>query len=694
MKKFYILFVGLLMSAAMFAEPLANDTVKNFTLDEVTVTSLYRSNTTDMDELKADVINHINVGQEPSHMFKTMPSIYARSDNGTEFGYGYYYIRGLDQTRINVTLDGMPWNEGEDFGTYFANSPDLMASMHSAKVERGTSSKTNGVSAAAGNVNLESVNLRQDTISYVQGMYGGDDTYKASVVYNMGLKKGFGLHLKATTSHTDGYRRNSWNNSHAFTTKFGYYFNDRHSIDVLSINGYHSNCQGWIGSTKAELDNDVRANGNTKEETDNWFQTVNKIQYKGWLTDNTLLSASVYLQYQNGSYRFDLDNYMTRVVSDPTWVPYGAIYDYGLTHYLYGGNVVARSTVGVFDIYGGVNAYGFQREHFMDERNTKHLKNVGTDEYYNNIGYKTDVNAFVGTTAHLGNWTLGANLQYRHVDFSYTDKTDNKHLTSRDMGTNWNFVNGGIDITYNINKNHHVYAKLAVSNREPMRSDMFDGNEHIAADTIVKYGLATTKPELVHDVELGWEGKGSIFKANVNLYYMHFKNELILNGNLGLNGLPGHVNADNSFRTGAEVSFDVEPVKGLHLVNSTSYAYGKVNKANVCNNATHIFFPAWTLFQDIHYDTKVGDVAVTVGANYDLRSKIYLDLDNQYSLPTNMALNVYGSLTFRDRIELSLHLNNITNHVNYSYGSVNGNGNILYVQESKFNCFGNVKFYF
>lgn len=694
MKKFYILFVGLLMSAAMFAEPLANDTVKNFTLDEVTVTSLYRSNTTDMDELKADVINHINVGQEPSHMFKTMPSIYARSDNGTEFGYGYYYIRGLDQTRINVTLDGMPWNEGEDFGTYFANSPDLMASMHSAKVERGTSSKTNGVSAAAGNVNLESVNLRQDTISYVQGMYGGDDTYKASVVYNMGLKKGFGLHLKATTSHTDGYRRNSWNNSHAFTTKFGYYFNDRHSIDVLSINGYHSNCQGWIGSTKAELDNDVRANGNTKEETDNWFQTVNKIQYKGWLTDNTLLSASVYLQYQNGSYRFDLDNYMTRVVSDPTWVPYGAIYDYGLTHYLYGGNVVARSTVGVFDIYGGVNAYGFQREHFMDERNTKHLKNVGTDEYYNNIGYKTDVNAFVGTTAHLGNWTLGANLQYRHVDFSYTDKTDNKHLTSRDMGTNWNFVNGGIDITYNINKNHHVYAKLAVSNREPMRSDMFDGNEHIAADTIVKYGLATTKPELVHDVELGWEGKGSIFKANVNLYYMHFKNELILNGNLGLNGLPGHVNADNSFRTGAEVSFDVEPVKGLHLVNSTSYAYGKVNKANVCNNATHIFFPAWTLFQDIHYDTKVGDVAVTVGANYDLRSKIYLDLDNQYSLPTNMALNVYGSLTFRDRIELSLHLNNITNHVNYSYGSVNGNGDILYVQESKFNCLGSVKFYF
>jgi iron complex outermembrane receptor protein len=331
----------------------------------------------------------------------------------------------------------------------------------------------------------------------------------------------------------------------------------------------------------------------------------------------------------------------------------------------------------------------------MDERNKSHWKNVDVSEYYDNIGYKTDINAFAGTTAHLGNWTLGANLQYRHVDFSYTDKMNNVHLSSGDMKTNWNFVNGGIDIMYNINKNHHVYAKLAVSNREPMRSDMFGGDECIYPDSLGNIKLTNElKSELVHDVELGWEGKGSIFKANVNLYYMHFKNELILNGNLGLNGLPGHVNADNSFRTGAEVSFDVEPVKGLHLVNSTSYAYGKVNKANVCNNATHIFFPAWTLFQDIHYDTKVGDVAVTVGANYDLRSKIYLDLDNQYSLPTNMALNVYGSLTFRDRIELSLHLNNITNHVNYSYGSVNGNGDILYVQESKFNCLGSVKFYF
>ena len=96
-----------------------------------------------------------------------MPSIYSTNDNGTEFGYGYFRIRGLDQTRINVTLDGCPWNEAEDYGSYFANSPDLMSSMHSIKVDKGTSSSYNGIAGVAGGISLESVNLYRDTTSYL-----------------------------------------------------------------------------------------------------------------------------------------------------------------------------------------------------------------------------------------------------------------------------------------------------------------------------------------------------------------------------------------------------------------------------------------------------------------------------------------------------------------------------------------------
>lgn len=689
MRKYYVFLLLTMISIYSYAISSADaDSIsKYFNLDEVSVTSVYRSATSDMDVLSTVDLVESNVGQEPSHMFKSMPSIYARGDNGTEYGYGYYYIRGLDQTRINVTLDGMPWNEAEDFGTYFANSPDLMASIHSVKVERGTSSRTIGISASAGNITLESVDLKRDTVSYANAMYGSCGTYKAGVVYNMGLKNGFGLHLKATTLHTDGYRDNSFNTSHALTAKFGYYFNNYHWLDILSINGYHTNGQGWIGSTLDELKLNQYANGNTAKESDNWIQSVNRVQYNGWLTENTLLSVSAYLQYQTGSYRFDLDNYMNRVVCDNTWVPYGAIYDYGLTHYLYGGNAVVKSMFDNFDIHGGVNAYKFQREHFMDDRNKAKTENIDPSEYYDNFGYKTDINIFAGGTYRYKDLSIGANLQYRYVRFSYKDVLNNFVLSASDLGTVWNFGNGGIDINYQFNKNHNIYATLAVSNREPMRSDMFGGNEFYP-DTIL-----TTTPELVHDVELGWEGKGSFYKANVNLYYMHFKNELVLNGQYNVNGLPLHENAKQSFRTGVEVSFDIMPIDGLHIVNSTSYAYGKV-ESETYKNKTHVYFPTLTLNQDIHYGKKIGVTEFTIGADYNFRSKIYIDLDNNYSLPANMSLNAYANIKLWDRIEFQLKLTNLTGHTNYSYGSVNGNGDILYVQEAKFGGLGSLKVYF
>ena len=128
-------------------------------LDEVVISLFYQSSTTLSSEVNQQDIVKVNYGQEPSHVFSKMPSIISLNDNGTEYGYGYYRIRGLDQTRINVTLDGCPWNEAEDYGSYFANSPDLMSSMKSIRVERGAGSSYNGIAGVAGGIVLESVNI-------------------------------------------------------------------------------------------------------------------------------------------------------------------------------------------------------------------------------------------------------------------------------------------------------------------------------------------------------------------------------------------------------------------------------------------------------------------------------------------------------------------------------------------------------
>ena len=675
MKKILYLFIALLMSASIYAENFESTIDSTINLSEVSVTSLYRNNVNTGYLITHDKLVSDNHGQEPSHVFSFMPNIFSMSDNGTEFGYGYFRIRGLDQTRINVTLDGMPWNEAEDYGTYFANSPDLMSSLHSIKVERGTSSSNNGTASSGGSINLESIDLLKDTISYAYVGGGSYKTYKTSIIYNSGLfKNHHALHVKATQQQTDGFKDNSFNNSQAFTIKYGYFFNDRHNIEVLSLNGRHRNCQGWLGNTMDELKANKHANGNIKTEDDEWIQTINKIQYKGQLRDNVILTASTYLQYQNGWYNMDLDNYMNRMV-DPAWIPTNILYSYGLTHYLYGGNVATKIYLDNLSITAGANAYAYDRNHFMAD----HGKNIPDIEYYDNTGHKNDVNAFLSASYTLGKFNIGANAQYRHVDFRY--HTAYYEFDRFAYDTNWNFINWGANVEYNFTNNMKAYARYSEVSREPTRTDMFGGNEYFTGN------ITTNKAERSHDVEVGYEVRSNKVKANVNLYYMAFTNERVLNGQYGLNGLPLHDTADKSYRMGIEGTVDWNFWKGFHYIMNGSLSKNKID-TETFNNKTHILTPAVTFNNEINYDG--GNW--TVGLNNKYRSNMYIDQANNYKVPYYLTFNIRGSYRYK-KAEFGLYVNNILNRTNY-YNAAEGATGLLWFREGGTNVFADVKYYF
>ena len=675
MKKILYLLIALLMSTTINAENFDSTVDSTINLNEVSVTSLYRNNVNTGYLITHDKLVSDNHGQEPSHVFSFMPNIFSMSDNGTEFGYGYFRIRGLDQTRINVTLDGMPWNEAEDYGTYFANSPDLMSSLHSIKVERGTSSSNNGTASSGGSINLESIDLLKDTISYAYVGGGSYKTYKTSIIYNSGLfKKHHALHVKATQQQTDGFKDNSFNNSQAFTIKYGYFFNDRHNIEVLSVNGRHRNGQGWLGNTMDELKANKHANGNIKTEDDEWIQTINKIQYKGQLRDNVILTASTYLQYQNGWYNMDLDNYMNRMV-DPAWIPTNILYSYGLTHYLYGGNVATKIYLDNLSITAGANAYAYDRNHFMAD----HGKNIPAIEYYDNTGHKNDVNAFLSASYTLGKFNIGANVQYRHVDFRY--HTAYYEFDRFAYDTNWNFINWGANVEYNFTNNMKAYARYSEVSREPTRTDMFGGNEYFTGN------ITTNKAERSHDVEVGYEVRSNKVKANVNLYYMAFTNERVLNGQYGLNGLPLHDTADKSYRMGVEGTVDWNFWKGFHYVMNGSLSKNKID-TETFNNKTHILTPAVTFNNEINYD---GGNWI-VGLNNKYRSNMYIDQANNYKVPYYLTFNIRGSYRYK-KAEFGLYVNNILNRTNY-YNAAEGATGLLWFREGGTNVFADVKYYF
>ena len=649
-------------------------------LNEVTVSGLFRNSVNVGYLIPHKTLIAENHGQEPSHLFANLPNIFSMNDNGTDFGYGYFRIRGLDQTRINVTLDGMPWNEAEDYGTYFANSPDLMSSLHSIKVERGTSSTNNGTASSGGSINLESINLLEDTTSYAYVGVGSWNTYKTSIIYNSGLfSKHHAIHVKATQQQTDGFKDYGFNNSQAFTVKYGYFFNDKHQIDFLSLNGRHRNGQGWLGNTKSELAENKHANGNVKEDDDEWFQSINKIQYKAKFSDKIFFTASTYLQYQKGWYNMDLDNYMIRMV-DPAWEQTEIRYSYGLKHYLYGVNAASKFYLDNLTITVGTNLYEYQREHYMDDRLEKNFYRVGTSDYYDNTGYKTDWNTFLALNYTLNKFNFGANVQYRYVDFRYDEKVPNNNYDWR-MVDKWNFINWGANVEYNFDKTSKVYVRYSQANREPTRTDMFGGNEFFPGD------VTTTQAERSYDIETGYEINTKKIKANLNLYYMKFSHERVLNGEYGLNGLPLHDTADKSYRMGVEGSMDWNFWKGFHYATNLSLSKNKIDTPTF-NDKTHILTPSFTFNNDIYYEMDNWKA----GINNQYHTKMYIDQDNQYEIPEYLTFNLYGSYRYK-QVEFGARVNNVFNKTNY-YNAAMGATELLWFRNGGTNFFVDAKYYF
>lgn len=685
MKKIFTMLMAMMVSVVMFgqAEYANTDTTKTYELDATSVVSFFRNSVNVGSLVKGEDIIEKNYGQEPSHIFNSMPSIFSMTDNGTEFGYGYYRIRGLDQTRINVTLDGMPWNEAEDFGSYFANSPDLLSSMHSVKVEKGTSANNTGTAGTAGGINLESIDLIRDTVSYAYVGAGSYETFKTTVVYNSGLINGhWGIHTKATMQSTEGYRDYAFNRSQAFTVKAGYFFNERHSIDFLSMNGQHRNGQAWLGNTMEEINTNPRCNGNTVYEPDLWIQSVNKIQYKGWLNDNILLTASTYLQFQTGDYAFDLDNYMRRM-DDPAFPTTGIVYDYGLTHYLYGGNIMGKFYLNNWTLTAGTNIYHFQRRHFMDDSLLKNMYNVPVEEYYDNIGHKNDVEVFANALYHIGKFSVSGNIQYRYVDFNYKDNLNSSIIYDKKaMGTVWNFTNCGMNMEYEFNRANKTYLRYGLSHREPTRTDMFGGNEYFSGE------ITSAVPEVANDIELGHVLTTDKVDFNANAFIMLFKNERVLNGEFGLNGLPCHESAKESIRTGVEMTLDYQPITGFHTILNGSYSFNQV-KSETYGTKRHILTPAVTLDFDINYSRK----GFLAGFNTNYHSKMFVDMGNDFTLPDFLTLNLYGSYRIKD-VEIGARLNNFTNRRNFNNGAVGAGNTMLYFPTAGINGLVNLKYFF
>ncbi len=634
-------------------------------LQEVVVTyQANKSTPITFQNISAKELELKSTGQEPSFIISETPSITNYSDSGNSQGYSYFRLRGIDQTRINMTLDGVPLNEPEDQGAYFSNYPDIFNSVRKIQIQRGVGTSKNGVASYGGSVQLFSPNLNDSTKTTIGLGYGSYNSLRLFGEYNSGIKDKKALYVRASHIYSDGYKYNSSNNSQSiFISAASFSDNSTWRLNLLA--GQQQNEMAWLGVSDSLINIDRRLNANSNQEKDKFTQYLIQIQNKWQINQSSFLQSSIYYTYLRGNYDFDFNNFLGL---PPTEELYNYAFQSNLvgffSNYTYSKNRLNWTT--------GFHGNVYNRQHEGSERTLGQL--------YQNTGYKNEISVFTKADFTYEWITFFGDIQYRNVNFDYKGSVDFDEIE-------WQFINPKGGMSAQVNRNSSLYYSLGYTGREPTRNDMFGGNDDLLADSLGTSILWNTNPEYVLNHELGFRYQKSKLDFNLNLYYMDFKNEIVLDGKFGPNGLALTNNVEQSFRTGIELTFSYKISNHFWLVNNSSFNYSRIKEQ--AEEFSPILTPPIIINQEAIYH--YNNFAISLSARYQDHS--YIDFANSSSLNSYLLINSRVSYNFKG-FQFSLFFNNITNAKYFNNGYVDFDGSGKYFVQAPTNFYTAIQYSF
>lgn len=604
-----------------------------------------------------------NYGQEPSVLLSETPSITFYSDAGSTQGYSYYRMRGIDQTRVNVSLDGMPLNEPEDQGAYFVNQPDLLNSISRIQVQRGVGTTKNGVASYAGSIQLYSPTLMDSTYVTTGAEFGSFNTYRIFAEYNSGVRARKGIYMRATQMGSDGYRYRTANDSRSFFLSAGH-FGSKAIWKVNALAGGHSNELGWLGVSDSLIAIDPRTNVNSNEN-DSFFQGMLQLQNLYHLFDRVDLNSSVYYSHLDGGYDFDLNNFLGIGGT-------GDLYNYALLSNWLGGFSNVSYTTDKVKWTSGIHLSSYERRH------TGSQSSVG--ELYVNTGRKLERSLFTKVEYGIGRLLLFGDLQGRSAQFLYNGSVTMEPLE-------WVFINPKAGASFAMGERSIFYYSIGKTGREPTRTDMFAGNDDLMADSLGAPVLANTEAEFVVDHEAGIRFLSKRLHADMNLYFMDFDNEIILQGNFGPNGLVLTDNVEISVRYGVELQLVFKLNDAFVLVNNSSYNHSRIREQG--ESFSPILAPPVIVNQEVRYTRRKFTLSMTVR----YQDGAFIDLSNTLKVDPYVLIN--GSLRYHPkRLEAAVFVNNLTSvrYINHGYVDFDGVGR--YFVQAPLNVMGSISYIF
>ncbi|WP_167855543.1 TonB-dependent receptor [Hymenobacter fodinae] len=607
--------------------------------------------------LSGSLLKARSVGQEPSFLLTQLsPGVTAYSDAGSTQGYAYFRLRGIDQTRINTTLDGVPLNEPEDQGAYFSNYPDLFNSLSRIQIQRGVGTTQNGTASYGGSIQLFSSSLLDSARATLGGGYGSFGSYRVFGEYASGLRGRTAVYARASHLHSDGYKERSANTSQSAYVSGGLFY-DRSSWKLSVLAGQQRNQLAWLPVPDSVLRRNRRANANGREN-DHFQQALVQLQNQWQPTTTTDVNTSVYANGLRGGYDFDLNTFLGLPATQE-------LYRYDFRSEGAGAfSTVTRRTQRL-TWTSGLHLSTYRRRHLGSERTA--------GELYRNTGYKREGSAFSKLEYRLGQFTTFADLQGRLVTFRYAGSVDMAPLT-------WRFLNPKAGLSFAATENTTLYYSLGRTGREPTRNDIFGGNDDLLADTDGRALVSNTRAEYVTDHELGVRHRRAGLQLELNAYYMNFQNEIVLNGSLGPNGLALTDNVARSYRAGLEAVANWQATHQLSFLTNAALNRSRIREQS--ESFQPILTPAVLFNQEVVYQQ--GPWLVAVAGRYQSRS--YLNFANSVAINGYALLNARVQYAWRGW-ELTVFGNNLTDARYFNNGTVEEDGTRKYFVQAPANYY-------
>ena len=658
-------------------------------------------------------IEERNFGQDIPYLLEQVPSVVVNSDAGAGVGYTGIRIRGSDITRINVTVNGIPINDSESHGTFFVNMPDFASSVQDIQVQRGVGTSTNGAGAFGASINIQTQQLRREAYAETDHSYGSFDTWKNNVRFGTGLINGkFAFDGRLSRIKSDGYVDRAFSDLKSYYFTGGYY-GEKTSLKFVTFSGQEKTYQAWYGTPEALVYGDAQ----------DLQDYINRNYITGAAKDNLLNSGRKYnfYTYDNETDNYQQDHYQLHLSHD---LAAGLTFS-GALHYTYGRGyyeqfrandrlsryglpdvVVGNTTIKRTDIirrrwldndfYGATFALNYrpndrlnatlggawnkyEGRHFGEViwaryASTSNIRHV----YYDNDADKVDFNVFAKASYNLTDkLNVFGDMQVRKINYGFVGFDNN--LQNLDQDVDYTFVNPKAGITYSLQPEHQLYASYAIGNREPVRKDFTESTPN-----------SRPKHETLRNVEAGYRGvlglgelAGKALSANIeaNYFYMNYKNQLVLTGQINDVGAYTRKNIDDSYRQGVELSGALKLGNTATLISNVAYSKNKIEnfnefidnydtgdqKKNTYKETTIAFSPEFISTNQLEVEVLKGFKAAFI---YKTVSKQYLDNteDESRIIPAYQV----GDLRFRytigfnntlKELELGLLVNNVFNEL-------------------------------